>query len=48
MGVSAELRMPTYKGEVPGLPIALPGWGDPAQISRSPVRSFLGFMGPVR
>ena len=27
-GVSAELRMPTYKGGIPGLPIVLPGlWG---------------------
>ena len=27
--VSAELRMPTHKGRVSGLPIVLPGWGDP-------------------
>jgi len=30
LGVSAELRMPTHKGRVPGLPIVLPGWGDPS------------------
>jgi len=28
-GVSAELRMPTHKGEVPGPPIVLAGWGYP-------------------
>jgi len=28
MGVSDELRMPTHKGRVPGLPIVLSGWGD--------------------
>jgi len=28
-GVSAELRMPTHRGRVPGLPIVLPGWVDP-------------------
>ena len=27
--VSTELRMPTHKGRVSGLPIVLPGWGDP-------------------
>ena len=29
LGVIAELRMPTHKGRVPGLPIVLQGWGDP-------------------
>ena len=29
LGVTAELRMPTHKGRVPGLPIVLPDWGDP-------------------
>jgi len=29
LGVIAELRMPTYKGRVAGLPIVLPDWGDP-------------------
>jgi len=28
LGVIAELRMPTHYGEVPGLSIVLPGWGD--------------------
>jgi len=27
--MGAELRMPTHRGRVPGLPIVLPGWGDP-------------------
>jgi len=29
MGIIAELRMPTHKGRVPGLPIVLPDWRDP-------------------
>ena len=29
MGVSAELRMPTHKGRIPGLTIVLAGCGDP-------------------
>ena len=42
-GVSAELRMPTSTG-VPGLPIVLPGWGDPCtNFSGSGAVVFWGF-----
>ena len=42
--VSAELRMPTHKGEVPGPPIVLAGWGDPcANFLGSGAVVFWGF-----
>jgi len=43
-GVSAELRMPTQKGRVLGLPVVLPGWGDPcANFLESGAVVFWGF-----
>jgi len=44
MGVSAELRMPTHKGEGTWLPIVLAGWGDPcANLLWSGAVVFWGF-----
>jgi len=47
LGVIAEFRMPTH-GRVPGLPIVLPGWGDPcANFLGSDAVAFGVFLGPL-